>query len=87
MKRKLSRSDIAQLHELGVMKEKGILTQDEFTAQKTGVLSGDPGRASPGRLPLWLAGVAAVLLIIVAVVGSSSGRSAAHELGTPTQSN
>jgi hypothetical protein len=77
MNRKLSRADINQLHQLGSMKEKGILTADEFAALKSALF--DEGRGGGSRRPaLWFAGAAAVLLIIAAVADTSSGGSAAH---------
>lgn len=81
MKRKLSRGDIQQLHALGAMKDKGILNQDEFAAQKGLLLECAENPAKPGRPLIWLAGAAAVLVLIAAAFGSAYGGSAAHEVG------
>lgn len=89
MRRRLSRTDIAQLHELGAMRERGILTPEEFTAQKGFVLDGEAGKKQerPGNMTMWIVGAIAILLIIVVVIGSASGGSAAHGFGRTALSN
>ena len=77
MIKKLSRADISHLHQLGQMREKGILTAEEFAALKIGMFERS-GAARSARPALWFAGAALVLVIIAAVADTSSGRSAAH---------
>lgn len=81
MKRKLSRGDIQQLHALGAMKERGILSQDEFAAQKGLLLERENDASKPGHPLFWVGGAAAVLVLIAAAFGSAYGGSAAHEVG------
>ena len=86
MKQKLSRADIQQLHQLGSMKEKGILTQEEFTTEKGMLLDQDGRKAQrPSIWIPWLAGAVAVLLLIIAIVGLSSAPSA-HKGSKPVTS-
>lgn len=89
MRRRLSRTDIAQLHELGAMRERGILTPEEFAAQKGFVLDGERGKKQErsGHMTIWVVAAIAILLIIVVAIGSASGGSAAHEFGKASMSN
>lgn len=80
MKRKLSRTDISQLHALGAMKDKGILSQDEFAAQKGMLLERTEKPETTGRPLIWVGGAAAVLVLVAAAFGSAYGGSAAHQI-------
>lgn len=62
------------------MKERGILSQDEFAAQKGLLLEAVDNSASSGRPLFWLGGAAAVLVLIAAALGSAYGGSAAHQV-------
>jgi len=62
MIKKLSRADISHLHQLGQMREKGILTAEEFAALKIGMFERS-GAARSARPALWFAGAALVLLL------------------------
>jgi hypothetical protein len=77
MIKKLSRADISHLHQLGQMKEKGILTSEEFAALKVSMFEGShPARSA--RPAFWFAGAALALVLIAAVADTSSGGSEAH---------
>jgi hypothetical protein len=85
---RLSRRDIHQLHSLGAMRDKGILTADEFAKQKSLLLNVDANTRPravrmPRRLAVWTAGVAAGLLALTALISMPSGKSAARETGGP----
>ena len=77
---KLSRGQIRQLHELASMKEKGVLTADEFSRHKSLVLERNTGAPPPprSRAPWLLAAVAALAMVGAAIVITSGG-SAAHQ--------
>jgi hypothetical protein len=67
------------------MRDKGILTAEEFAHQKALMLDHDGGAENIGRPPSTRAVIgvavaaAVVVLLIIVVVASSSGRSAADE--------
>jgi hypothetical protein len=85
MNRKLSRSDIRQLHQLGAMKDRGILTADEFAEQKLLFLAPAAfgGRAA-GRLKRRLAIAAVVVVLGLAAFGFTSQRIAAESFSRAT---
>jgi hypothetical protein len=86
MTRKISRADIQHLHDLGKMKDRGILTAEEFADQKAIVLSQDEReqqRSVPfatGRLTFWTSALAAALIIVAVTLGVFGDRSAAHQV-------
>jgi hypothetical protein len=85
MTRKISRADIQHLHELGKMKDRGILTADEFADQKAIVLSREreqqrSGPFATGRLTFWTSALAAALIIVAVTLGVFGDRSAAHQV-------
>ena len=80
MKGKLSRADVQQLHELGAMKNKGILTAEEFATLKIALLE-DHRTRQMRRPAVWFVAAGVALVLIVAAVDTSSGGSAAHGVG------
>jgi len=92
MKRHLSRADMNHLHQLGALKERGILTPEEFTAEKTMLLNReDPASTPTARRPsltrpVWVASALALLIFAVAIVGISSRGSTARTLDSPSSS-
>jgi hypothetical protein len=87
MKRTLSRADIQQLHTLGLMKDKGILTPEEFASEKSFVLNQvtrlNDRRQAPSRLAMWVLGGVAGCLLVIAAVGIMPGGSVAHQQPNP----
>src|SRR3982750_3689453 len=71
--RKISNADVRQLQKLAWMKERGILTQDEFAQQKAHLLNSPEETRPPvrlfgsPRLVAWVVGAAAVLTVAVAL--------------------
>jgi hypothetical protein len=80
MQGKLSRGQIRHLHELASMKDKGVLTAEEFNCHKALVLESSTQRTAPQssrRVAPWLlAAVAALIITGVAIVGTSGGSTA-----------
>lgn len=89
MTRRISRADIQHLHQLGQMKEKGILTAEEFADQKAVVLAPPlvharlSGRSPAARLTLWATGAVAALILFGATFGVLTDRSTAGQMRSP----
>ena len=77
MKRMLSRGNIQQLHELGLMKDKGILTADEFAALKVELLENHRRGGTRGPV-VWIAATAVAVALVIAAFDTTSGSLAAH---------
>jgi hypothetical protein len=86
MQGQLSRGEIRHLHVLAALKDKGVLTDEEFKRHKALVLESSTQRtaAKPSRsvAPWLVAAVAALIITGVAIVVTSGG-SMAQRLGTP----
>jgi hypothetical protein len=86
MKRKLSRDDIRHLHQLGMMKDKGILTAEEFSEQKGIVLNpvihraSQPPTSEKPRWATWAITAIVALMVGLAAVGMQPGGSAARDM-------
>lgn len=64
-------SQVERLQQLGELREKGVLTEEEFAAQKAALMGDGTGAPSgEGRRTLVIVGVVALLLIAGAAVGA-----------------
>ena len=87
--RKISNADVRQLQKLAWMKERGILTQDEFAQQKAHLLNSPEETRPPvrlfgsPRLVAWVVGAAAVLTVAVALSMTSDKTAAQATMQLP----
>ena len=80
MRGKLSQRDITQLHALGDMKNRGILTAEEFQAEKNLLLHSK--EVAPNRWVPWILGTALAFVLVLAIIGASSPKLNAQQLGS-----